>query len=222
MTASSFGPHGEPEFKDGDAPDTALNPSQVGKYAALVGNRRIGTTAQRQAALTEAPSTTGTGVWEGLEWFDTQARALYVLMDGAWQQVSGTWTGTCTQSVGQGGPSGVGRFSRTGGQSSPAADFMSMGGDGRFVLARGSYAMTATMTLTGSRSAGRTFVEIIDTGQPNVGIARGLIPPGVGEDTVSAALTTWTDGTRQFRVQLIQNSGQIQDIAFRLAVTKVS
>lgn len=81
MTASSFGPRGEPEFKDGDAPDVALNPTQAAKYAALVGNRRIGTTAQRNAALTESVSLTTPGVWEGLKWLDTNEKAEYTLLD---------------------------------------------------------------------------------------------------------------------------------------------
>jgi hypothetical protein len=84
MTASSFGPHGEPEFKDGDAPDVALNPTQVGKYAALVGNRRVGTTAQRNAALTEDPTLSTPGSWNGLEWWDTTLKRAFILVDGGW------------------------------------------------------------------------------------------------------------------------------------------
>ena len=215
MAADTRGERNRPIFAGSGASADAEDLTLLGQLATDLGTRRVGTRVERDALTDE---------WKfpGLRWYDTTNRAEYDWLDGAWQQVSGTWTGTRTQSVGQGGPSGVGVFARAGGQSSPAADFMSMGGDGRFVLARGSYTMTATMTLTGSRSAGRTFVEIIDVNLAGTGIGRGLIPPGVGEDTVSAALTTWTDGTRQFRVQLIQNSGQIQDIQFRLAVTKVS
>lgn len=78
MTASSYGTHGEPRFADGDAPDVALNPTQAAAYAAKVGNRRVGTTAERTAA-------TGLDVWNGLLWYDTDDGSEYQRVSGVWQ-----------------------------------------------------------------------------------------------------------------------------------------
>lgn len=50
MASSSNDPTtGAPIFGDGDAPDPAVNPTQVAEYAASVGNHPKGTTAERLA-----------------------------------------------------------------------------------------------------------------------------------------------------------------------------
>jgi hypothetical protein len=81
LTATSWGTKNQPQFADGDAPDVALNPSQVADYAAKVGNRRVGTTAERVAA-------TGKDVWEGLVWGDTTLGVDFRYKSGAWLQLS--------------------------------------------------------------------------------------------------------------------------------------
>lgn len=120
MTASSFGPKGEPEFKDTDAPDVALNPTQVARYAGLVGNRRVGTTAQRNVALSESVGLQTPGVWEGLEWRDTTDGNVYVLSSGTWVYLFGD-TGWLNPSFVNGGNPGTGND--TAGQANPAAQY---------------------------------------------------------------------------------------------------
>lgn len=84
MTASSYGTKNEPKFADADAPDLAVNPTQVAAYAAKVGNRRTGTTAERNAA-------TGLDVWEGLLWGDTTDGVEYRRTAGAWKAWYSDW-----------------------------------------------------------------------------------------------------------------------------------
>lgn len=81
MAASSFGTKNEPQYADADAPDLALNPTQVAAYAAKVGNRRIGTTTERLAA-------TGADVWESLIWGDTTEKADYKRIGTAWERMA--------------------------------------------------------------------------------------------------------------------------------------
>ena len=111
MTASSYGPRNAPQFADGDAPDVAVNPTQVAAYAAKVGNRRVGTTAERTAA-------TGLDVWEGLEWEDTTDGCTYKYIAAAWHLYSRlvtSYTPTLTNcTLGTGGTM-IGDYSISGG-----------------------------------------------------------------------------------------------------------
>jgi hypothetical protein len=69
MAYSSLDPTtGAPVFLDGDAPDPAVNPSQVAAYAAQVGTRLVGSTAERTAYEYAR---------EGLQWWDTTDDTLY-------------------------------------------------------------------------------------------------------------------------------------------------
>lgn len=75
MAKDSTGIKGQPKFLDSGAPDLATDDNLVSDYAAKVGNRRVGTKAEREAAA-------GTDVWEGLEWYDTTQLLPYVRRSG--------------------------------------------------------------------------------------------------------------------------------------------
>lgn len=76
MAYSSLDPTtGAPEFADADAPDPAVNPSQVAAFAAQVGTRLIGTTAERTAYAYAR---------EGLAWFDTTLEQPFVHNGSGW------------------------------------------------------------------------------------------------------------------------------------------
>lgn len=60
------GSNGQPLFTTSDAVRIAAYLTQISNYAALVGNRKVGTTAQRLAA-----SETNGNAWQGLQWKDT-------------------------------------------------------------------------------------------------------------------------------------------------------
>jgi len=83
MAYSSLGPKQEPEFADGDAPDVAVNPSQVAKYAARFGNKTTGTTAERGTASSWA--------WEDLLWKDTTDKIEYMRTGGGWKAWNSGW-----------------------------------------------------------------------------------------------------------------------------------
>jgi len=80
MAVDSFVAKNAPNFLGGGAPDLAVDSNAIATYAAKVGNRRAGTTAERIAA-------TGLDVWEGLEWFDTTLRYSFLYLSGGWVSV---------------------------------------------------------------------------------------------------------------------------------------
>lgn len=82
MTATSFGPKKQPKFAAGDAPDLSGNPTEVAEYAAAFGNYMTGTTAERNLATSWA--------WEGLQFFDTTEKKLYIFSLGAWKYLPRT------------------------------------------------------------------------------------------------------------------------------------
>jgi|GEM_PF-4618468 len=78
MAASATkGPKGQPRFPANEAPDMGVDEEILADYAAKVGNRRVGTTAERNAA-------TGSDLWEGLIWGDTTDKLEYRRTAGAW------------------------------------------------------------------------------------------------------------------------------------------
>lgn len=80
MTADgTYGDKNQPHFLDGGAPDLATDSNLISDYAALVGNRKVGTKAQKDAL-------SGKNVWEGLEFEETDTGIL-------WKRKSGSWVG---------------------------------------------------------------------------------------------------------------------------------
>jgi len=76
MTASDFdATTGHPIFADGDAPDVAQNPTEVAEFAASVGTRPMGTTAERTAYAYART---------GLRWRDTTDGCEYEYRSGGW------------------------------------------------------------------------------------------------------------------------------------------
>lgn len=81
MASSSKNPvTGAPVFGDQDAPDPAVNPTEVAAYAAKVGTRLIGTTAERDGYDYAR---------EGLRWYNTTTKS-EDLHDGTGWRAVGT------------------------------------------------------------------------------------------------------------------------------------
>jgi len=79
MTASSFNATtGAPEYDSADAPDTAVNPTEVAAFAAARGNVPKGTTAERTAFAFKE---------DGAYWSDTDDDSLYRWNGSAWDLV---------------------------------------------------------------------------------------------------------------------------------------
>jgi hypothetical protein len=79
MASSSNDPTtGAPVFLDSDAPDPAVNPSEVAAYAGSVGTRLIGSTAERTGYEFAR---------EGLRWWDTTLDAEYLHNGTGWVRV---------------------------------------------------------------------------------------------------------------------------------------
>jgi hypothetical protein len=78
MTVTSNGTKGEPQFTStGNNPTFAQDLSDVSTYAALVGNRKVGTAAARTAL-------TGSAVWDGLEFAETDTGMVLLRVGGVW------------------------------------------------------------------------------------------------------------------------------------------
>jgi hypothetical protein len=77
MASDSKGPKNEPEFAGGGAPQDAADLTEVAKYAALLGNHREGTTAERQNLGPDER-------WKGLFWSDTETGLVLFYTGAAW------------------------------------------------------------------------------------------------------------------------------------------
>lgn len=73
------GAKGNPRFRGTGAPATATDLNILSEHAALVGNQKVGTTAERDAA------TLAGAVWVGLEWYDTTLEISLRWNGAAWR-----------------------------------------------------------------------------------------------------------------------------------------
>ncbi|WP_181034741.1 hypothetical protein [Clavibacter michiganensis] len=80
MTSNGKGNKQQPRFSTNDKPDPGVNEDEVSQYAALVGNRIVGSKAEREKYGTNGLA------WAGLEWRDTTDGFTYE-WNGAWQRV---------------------------------------------------------------------------------------------------------------------------------------
>ena len=88
MASESTGAKGQPYFAASGAPQIDVDPGIVADYAALVGNRKIGTTAQRLAL-------TGVEVWPDLHFGDTTNGNEYRRTStGSWEAIKGIYRAT--------------------------------------------------------------------------------------------------------------------------------
>lgn len=130
MATTIFDPTtGAPIFLDSHAPDPAVNPSQVAAFAASVGTRLIGTTAERTAYDYAR---------EGLAWWDTTLDALMVYDGSGWTTLvrSGSYTPSLNRAtIGNGTVSG--NYTRV----------------GRMVTVQGRFVLGSTSSLDAASGA---------------------------------------------------------------------
>lgn len=107
MAVDSTGTKNEPIFFANGSPEVDVDPTAVAAYAAKVGNRRVGTTAERTAA-------TGKDVWEGLEWFDTDLDEVFIYLSGGWTEWAHDWKAYTSTPTNVSGGTLTGRFRRNG------------------------------------------------------------------------------------------------------------
>ena len=83
MASESRGSKGQPYFAANGAPQIDVDPGIVSDYSAEVGNRKVGTTAQRNALA-------GDDVWDGLLFGDTSIGVDFRYLAGTgWQRAGG-------------------------------------------------------------------------------------------------------------------------------------
>lgn len=96
MTADGTpGEKNQPRFLDGGAPDLASDSNLISDFAALVGNRKVLTQAQREGL-------TGKEVWERLNVADTTTKLDYQYVNGSWRSSAPVSVRTGSGSVGTG------------------------------------------------------------------------------------------------------------------------
>lgn len=71
-----YGPKGYPKFDPLGSPELNVDDEAVGQYAALVGNRKVGTAAQRVALVSD--TTAANQAWVGLEFYDTDTGTTWI------------------------------------------------------------------------------------------------------------------------------------------------
>jgi len=81
MARDSSGPKGQPRYDALGVPADAADLTELGDYAALVGNRKALTSAQRQAL-------SGSDRWVGLEVAETDTNLTYIYTAEGWRLVS--------------------------------------------------------------------------------------------------------------------------------------
>ncbi|ROS62212.1 hypothetical protein EDF38_1315 [Frigoribacterium sp. PhB160] len=79
MAADSYGPKGEPQFAGSGASADAEDLTLLGEFAADVGNNRVGTTAERDAATAAGEA------YDGLTWWDTTLRRRFQRVGTSWR-----------------------------------------------------------------------------------------------------------------------------------------
>lgn len=86
MVANSYGTKGEPVYDGTGAPDLAVDQSALARFAAEVGNRKVGTRAQR-LALTDNPGAQNKR-WPGLVFYQTDGadKGAWIFLDGDWKR----------------------------------------------------------------------------------------------------------------------------------------
>ena len=184
MAASSTrGPKGQPRFPATDAPDLGVDEEIVADFAAAVGNRRVGTTAQRLALA-------GVDLYEGLAFGDTTLKAELKVIDGSWKQVLGD-TGWITPTLGSGWTN----------ESGNSIQYRRRNGDVRFRgRANSTGASTAVFTLPAGFlpdvSAGANFVFLVDAQSGAVRI--NVISTGAVTTLTTGAITNLSLGNIRF------------------------
>lgn len=104
MARDSTGEKGQPQYAGSGVPQDAADLTEVAAYAALVGNRKAGTTAERNQALADGET------WDGLEWYDLTDGNLYLFQAGSWLPLLSRWTDFSPQYTGMSG--GTTRYSK--------------------------------------------------------------------------------------------------------------
>lgn len=83
MARDSSGAKNQPIYAGTGAPATGADLTELGTYAALVGNRKAGTNGDRTAL-------TGSDRWDGLEFYETDTDSLYIY-NGGWKLWNRGW-----------------------------------------------------------------------------------------------------------------------------------
>lgn len=84
----SSGAKNQPQYAGTGVPADAADLSELGNYAAYVGNRKVGPTSNATTPSLGRTTATGADVWDGLEWFDTDLWVPFVRKGGAWVRQS--------------------------------------------------------------------------------------------------------------------------------------
>ncbi|WIA99753.1 hypothetical protein [Curtobacterium sp. MCBA15_012] len=146
MAQDSWGPKHQPQYSGNGVPADAADLSQIANFAALVGNRKVGTSADRAALGADEK-------WPGLEFYDTDTLAswLYVADAGGgsagWINPSMRFAQFSTLAAGvpDGGPFQQGTITKVSGKTA-GGDFATLANN-QITLVPGLYDITWTLKM---------------------------------------------------------------------------
>jgi hypothetical protein len=213
------GTKNQPQFLETGAPDLAVDSNLISNYAAKVGNRRTGTTAQMNA-------TTGADKWEGLEWGNTDNWLNYKVINGNWEapfvgrMTLFIWSRANVDNTrqypalvidpGNSTNTTQAAFSRSDGTDPDGRGGLLIGGSGVYLI-------QAALRLN-AVAGGRTFIQIGDDN--NAYFARTSFPAGEGAASVSAIVRV--DANTLVPISFQKSNGDLGANTGNVTVTRLS
>lgn len=186
MARDSQGSHGHPQYSTSGVPADATDMSELGNYAALVGNIVVGTTTQRNAPTLPAPFNP-IPFWEGLWWSDITDGQLYRFTGGSWVRGGTAADGVKIIRAGTAGIFGAGAWTVLNTAGLWAVDHPAQGvtqTNGVITVATaGLYEVTAAVLLDATVS-GDLIVKKNSTTADNTGMVGGGSGSGTNSFTV--------------------------------------
>ncbi|WP_433584541.1 hypothetical protein [Microbacterium hydrocarbonoxydans] len=202
---------GYPKFKDSGAPDVGLDPMEVARYAAAVGNRIMGTTAYLNGYAYKR---------EGLAGYDTTLGTPVVYRSGAWRrEVSFRTFSLARSSMTDGTLFFQVVTEDTAKDTEPAFAYTYDGANGRVTPEAGIYLLHATGH-PGGVVTGTTFLQILGSTQGV--LARGTVAINADPWMTCSALFR-ANGTESFTVGIQKTTGgAASNGSGFLSVTKIT
>lgn len=209
MAVGSYDPTtGRPIFPDSGTPDVGVDPTEVGKYAAEVGNRIVGTTTYLNSYAYKR---------EGLGGYDTTLGCPVVYRGGAWKrEISLRMFAISRAGMNDGTLYLQTPVEDTAKETKPAFTFSYNSGTGLISVEAGVYLLHVKGHPGGSATG---FIQL-RAGTQGV-LDRGLIASSA-DPWMAATAVFRTDGTEGFFVEMQKTNGTTSTSQGTLTITKLT
>jgi hypothetical protein len=235
MARDTSGSQNQPQYAGTGVPADAADLSELGNYAAFVGNKKVGPTTGTATgpgnANTGRTTSTGADVWEGLDWWDTTLKRLFRYTSSAWSDTSVLPHVEYLFSragIGDAGDTGgsVTVFSQSvdAGNTTDSAFTTNLGNNqlGQVTVNQaGIYSVDFYAQVAAAPTGVFAATIVLVGGSPNTIQAKTASPSG--QNTLSTSLSNikLASGAQlQFQVQ--KTTGGAADVSCRIRITKIS